>query len=190
MAVKKELNINTEETIVKFNFEPDMTIYDVNKTLREEINENKGIQTSNDMDGVVKILNHLPRPLFSFTVNSLTWLDFHGKLPKLIHKISPFHTSIFLTNMGSIGAEPIYHHIYNWGTTSIFIAMGNKKKIRTIDSEGNVKEKKIMKLRFVADERIADGFYLSKSLKYFSGLFQKPEQLENPPEQVYEDDQI
>ena len=190
MAVKKELNINTEETIVKFKFEPNMTIYDINKVLRQEIEVNKGEKTSNDMEGVVKVLNHLPRPFFSFTINLLSWLDFHGKLPKLIHRVSPFHTSTFLTNMGSIGAEPIYHHIYNWGTTSLFIAMGNKKKIRTIDKDGNIKEKKIIKLRFVADERIADGFYLSKSLKFFTGIFLKPELLDNPPEQVIEDDQI
>ena len=56
--------------------------------------------------------------------------------------------------------------------------------------ESDREEKKVMKLRFVADERIADGFYLSKSLKYFTGLFQKPELLENQPEQVFEDDQI
>ena len=190
MAVKKELNINTEETIVKFKFEPDMTINDINRVLREEIQENKGKQSSNEMDGVVKVLNHLPRPFFSLTIGFLTWLDFHGKLPKLIHRVSPFHTSVFLTNMGSIGAEPIYHHLYNWGTTSLFIAMGNKKKLRVIDRDGKIKEKKVMKLRFVADERIADGFYLSKSLKYFTGLFLKPEELDNPPEQIVEDDQV
>ena len=92
--------------------------------------------------------------------------------------------------MGSIVSEQMYHHIYKWGTTSLFIAMGNKKKVRVIDRDGNVKEKKVMKLRFVADERIADGFYLSKSLKYFTWVFSKPELLDNPPEQIIEDDQI
>ena len=47
-----------------------------------------------------------------------------------------------------------------------------------------------MKLRFVADERIADGYYLSVALKYFTGLFSHPEQLEVPPDKVYEDDQL
>ena len=51
-------------------------------------------------------------------------------------------------------------------------------------------EKKMMKFRLVADERIADGYYLSKSLKYFTGLFARPEKLETPPAQVFEDDQI
>ena len=190
MVVKKELSVNAEETAVKFNFKPDSTIYDINSTLRNLISENKGKESSNDMDGFIGILNHLPRPLFSITINFLTWLDFHGKLPKFIHELSPFHTSVFLTNMGSIGAEPIYHHIYSWGTTSLFIAMGTKKMVRVINKDGKIKEKKVMKLRLVADERIADGYYLSKSLKYFTGLFLTPEKLETPPEQVVEDDQI
>jgi hypothetical protein len=189
MVVKKKLNLDTPETAVKFKFDPASTILDINKQIRELIEENKGKEASNDMDKVVGILNKLPRPLFSFTINFLTWLDFHGHLPKLIHEVSPFHTSVFITNMGSIGADPIYHHIYNWGTTSLFIAMGNKKKYRAIDKEGKISEKRIMKLRFVADERIADGFYLSKSLKFFTNCFLNPASLEIPPEQVFEDDQ-
>jgi hypothetical protein len=190
MIVKKKLDIHTEETNVKFKFEPTATLTDVSESIRNLISENKGKEASNNMDKVIGVLNRLPRPLFSFAINTLTWLDFYGHMPKFIHEVSPFHTSLFITNMGSIGADPIYHHVYNWGTTSLFLAMGNRKKLRVIDKDGKIKEKKVMKLRFVADERIADGFYLSKSLKYFTDLFLNPEQLMVPPEQVVEDDQV
>ena len=56
--------------------------------------------------------------------------------------------------------------------------------------DGKIKERRVMKLRFVADERIADGYYLSVSLKYFTGLFNRPEELEVPPEKINYDDQI
>ncbi len=95
MVVKKELSLNTPGTAVKFKFDPASTVFDINKQIRDLIAENKGQETSNDMDKVVGILNKLPRPLFSFAINTLTWLDFHGHLPKLIHEVSPFHTSIF-----------------------------------------------------------------------------------------------
>ena len=190
MVVKKDLNVNTPETTVKFKFEPEATIDDVNKQIRSIISDNKGEETSNGVDKIMGVLNKLPRFLFSLVINFLTWLDFHGRLPKFIHELSPFHTSIFITNMGSIGADPIYHHIYNWGTTSIFVAMGNRKRVRYIDSNGELKEKKILKLRFVADERIADGFYLSKTLKYLNNVFSHPEILDEPPQVVIEDDQV
>lgn len=190
MVVKKELSIHTEETNVKFNFPREATVMDINKIVRETIAANKGEESSNDMDKLINVLNKFPRWFYSLFISIIEWLDFHGMLPKFIHEISPFHTSVFVTNMGSIGTEPIYHHLYNFGTTSLFIALGNRRKQRVIDKEGKIKERKIMKLRFTADERIADGYYLSVSLKYFTGLFSRPEELELPPEEVKYDDQI
>ena len=190
MAVKKRVSINTEETNVKFNFPREATVNDINKIIREEIAENKGEEASNDMDKLIGVLNKLPRWFYSMFIGLIEWLDFHGKMPKFIHEVSPFHTSVFVTNMGSIGAEPIYHHLYNFGTTSVFIALGNRRRLRVIDKDGKVREKRVMRLRFTADERIADGYYLSVALKYFTGLLTRPEELEAAPEEVKYDDQI
>ena len=190
MAVKKKIDNETPETIVKFKFNPEDTVNDVCKKIRATIAENKGVETSNSLDGLLKVVNHLPRFVYSAAVNFVTWLDFHGKMPKAINRVSPFHTSIFLTNMGSIGEEAIYHHIYNWGTTSVFFAMGRKKKINVLNSDGTITEKKIMKTRFTADERIADGLYLASFLKYMRHLFLNPELLESAPEKIIEDDQV
>lgn len=191
IVVKKEMNIETEATPVKMIFEKNSSVDDVAELLQKTITANKGgTGIKNDTDKFMNIINRLPRFLFSFVIDFLTLLDFYGHMPKFIHRLSPFHTSMFVTNMGSIGSGPIYHHVYNWGTTSIFIAMGTKKKMRVIDKDGKIVEKKVMKLRFVADERIGDGFYLSKALKYFTGLFLHPEILEQKAERVLEDDQI
>lgn len=190
MVVKKKLNVDTDETTIKFKFNPTDTVQDVNKNIRERIAANKKEGVNNNVDKLVKLLNKLPRCLFSAVIELLKAMDFDGVMPKAIHELSPFHTSVFVTNMGSIGAEPIYHHIYNFGTTSIFIALGNRRKQRIIDKDGKITERKVMKLRFVADERIADGYYLSVTLKYLTSLFNKPELLDTPPEKVFYDDQI
>lgn len=191
LVVKKEMNINTEGTSIKFKFNLDDTVNDVSKTLRESIEENKGGSgEKNNTDKLVGVLNKLPRCLFSFVIWLLRTLDYYGIMPRFIHEISPFHTSIFVTNFGSLGAEPIYHHIYNFGTTSIFIAFGNRRTQRVINKEGKIVERKVMKLRFVADERIADGYYLATSLKYFVSLFAHPELIEVKPEKIVEDEQI
>ncbi len=190
MVIKRELNINTPETAVKFEFDPRSTVDDISKRIDEVIEKTKAKNDQNSTDKLMKSLNKLPRFLFSFAIWFMRFTDFYGILPKSVHNASPFHTSVFITNMGSIGAEPIYHHIYNFGSTSIFIAMGNRRKQRVIGKEGKITERKIMKLRFVADERIADGYYLSVALKYFTNLFEHPEILDTPPENVVEDDQI
>lgn len=190
LAVKRELSADSPETTVKFDFEPTSTVNDVIEKVESLITDTKKEDDENDMDKLLKLLNVLPRFLLSFIVNTLMLMDFYGIMPKAIHKISPFHTSVFLTNMGSLGTDPIYHHIYNFGTTSIFIAMGKKRKQRVINKDGKIVERKFMKLRFVADERIADGYYLSIALKYIASLFENPELLENPPEKIEIDDQI
>lgn len=190
MVIKRELNTHTPETAVKFEFNPKSTVSDISKKIDETIEKTKQKDDVNSTDKLMKTLNGLPRCLFSFAVWFMRITDFYGILPKVVHNASPFHTSVFITNMGSIGAEPIYHHIYNFGSTSLFIAMGNKRKQRVIGKDGKIQERKVMKLRFVADERIADGYYLAVALKYFSNLFEHPELLEVPPENVVEDDQI
>lgn len=190
MVIKRELNTHTPETAVKFEFDPKSTVSDISKKIDETIEKTKQNDDVNSTDKLMKTLNVLPRCLFSFAIWFMRFTDFYGVLPKAVHNASPFHTSVFITNMGSIGAEPIYHHIYNFGSTSLFIAMGNKRKQRVIGKDGKIQERKVMKLRFVADERIADGYYLAVALKYFSNLFEHPELLEVPPENVVEDDQI
>ena len=190
MVIKREINKDTPETAVKFEFDPKATVQDISKQINQIIEKTKQSDDENEMDKVMKALNVLPRFLFSFVIWLFEVMDYFGILPKVIYRASPFHTGVFITNMGSIGAEPIYHHIYDFGLTSIFIAMGNKRRQRVIGKDGKIIERKIMKLRFVADERIADGYYLSIALKYFTSLFDHPEVLDTPPEQVYEDDQI
>lgn len=191
IVIKKEMSIDSESTPVKLTFDPSSTVDEVAQKLRSVIEASKGAnEIKNDTDKFMSIVNKLPRWLFSAVIELIKILDFDGMMPKFIHKLSPFHTSIFVTNMGSVGSDPIYHHIYNFGTTSIFVAMGNRKTVHVIKKDGKVEHQKMMKLRFVADERIGDGFYLSKALKYFSGLFLHPEVLMEKPDEVLEDDQI
>ena len=105
-------------------------------------------------------------------------LDKYGLLPRWVLNASPFHTSLFLTNVGSLGIDYIYHHLYDFGTTSLFFAMGKKKK-SFIYEDDEIKERKCISLGFVGDERICDGYYYASSLKLLTRLLRKPELLEN-----------
>lgn len=100
-------------------------------------------------------------------------------MPKAIISASPFHTSVFLTNVGSLGIDSIYHHLYNFGTTSLFFAMGKKKKSYIYDDD-EMHEEKCITIAFVGDERICDGYYYATSFKQLSKYLKKPELLEQP----------
>ena len=100
-------------------------------------------------------------------------------LPKSIIEASPFHTSVFLTNVGSLGIDAIYHHIYNFGTTSMFFAMGRKKKSYVYEDD-EIRQEKCITLAFVGDERICDGYYYASSFKALTRYLKHPELLEEP----------
>ena len=177
LAIKKEMRDDSEETTLKIPFTGSENIFEIKEKLESIISKNKDVSNENDTDKLAKVLSHMPDWLFKFAVNTLMWLDKHGILPKAAIKASPFHTSAFLTNLGSLGIDAIYHHIYDFGTTGVFLAMGKKKKSYIYEDDEIVQEKSIT-LKWVADERICDGFYYATSLKLFNKYMKKPELLE------------
>jgi hypothetical protein len=187
LAVKKDLKEESPETTVKIKFEPADTIYDVMEKVNKVIEENKKEEVNNDTDKTAKIISLCPGFLIKFIVWFMAKLDYHRIMPKIINRVSPFHTSIFITDLGSVGIQSAYHHIYEFGTTSIFVAFGTKKKERVIDADNNVVEKRTINLRVVADERIVDGHYYARAFRLFNRYMLNPERLEVPPEKVVED---
>lgn len=177
LAIKKEMSEESEETTIKIPFTGSENIFEIKEILDNVIAKNKDIETENSTDKVAKFLSHVPDWLFKFIVNILMFLDKHGMMPKIIIEASPFHTSAFLTNVGSLGIDGIYHHLYNFGTTGVFLSMGKKKK-SYIYEDDNIREEKAISLKWVADERICDGFYYANALKSFYRYMKKPELLE------------
>ena len=177
LAIKKGMTEEAEETTIKLPFMGSENIFEVKEILDNAIIQNKDTANENNTDKLVKLLSYIPDWLYKFIVNILMYLDKHGMMPKAIIELSPFHTSAFLTNVGSLGIDAIYHHLYNFGTTGIFLAMGKKKKGYIYEDDEVVQEKTIS-LALVADERICDGFYYANALKSFYRYLKKPELLE------------
>lgn len=177
LTIKKGMTDEAEESIVKLRFDGSENIFDIKEKLQSCIMENKKEDASNSTDKLAGMFKYTPNWLLKIIVGAIKCMDNLGIMPKAIIKASPFHTSAFLTNVGSIGLDAIYHHLYNFGTTSIFIAMGKKNK-RFVYKEDEITEEKCISLRIVADERICDGFYYASSFKTFNKYLRRPESLE------------
>jgi len=190
IAVKRSLTDDGEETLIKPFFMPADTLGDVVVKIRTELEANKKVGQKNDSDAIAGLIGKLPDFLLRFAVFSLLWMDKVGIMPKIINKVSPWHCSIFLTNIGSIGVESIYHHLYEFGTCSIFVAMGRKTRENVVDTVGNIETQKSIMLKFVLDERICDGFYYASSMRMLNKILANPEQLLTPPEKVLIDEGV
>lgn len=177
LVIKKSLTDDGVETPLKLKFNGDENIFEIKEKLDATIEKNKDVKAANKTDKLVSILSAIPSGLIRAIVKFLMFLDKHGIMPKKIIEASPFHTSVFLTNVGSLGIDSIYHHIYNFGTTSMFFSMGKKKKSYIYEDE-EFKEEKCITLAFVGDERICDGYYYASSFKLLLKYLKKPELLE------------
>lgn len=188
LVIKKALSLKGQESTVTPRFDPDATVYDVWNTMHQLIYENKGTETDNSTVKLAKLLNSVPNFVIRLIVGLVKTIDYFGFLPSAFIKILPFHTSFFITDIGSVGIKSVYHHLYEFGTCSVFLSIGKKEKRIVIDNDGNVQEKKYINYRFVIDERIADGYYYAMVMKTFRRLMKNPELLLEKPEKIVEDD--
>lgn len=186
-ALKKRLHEDSPETVVKLALPPEATVYEVAAAIDAAVAANKRVEEKNETDRTAHLFMFLPGTVVRTLVWFLRLLDWYGWLPRAIHRASPFHTSAFVTDLGSLGIRPIYHHLYDFGTTSVFLAFGVKERVRELAPDGTVVEKKYVGLKVVNDERICDGHYYASAFKLLSRYFRHPEQLETPPEKVVED---
>lgn len=188
MTIKKTLSLDAPDTCIKVEFNPDDTVDEVYEKFNAVVEE---IQSRPDdkseFDKLNKLLTRIPGLLCRWTVKALSFGDYFGWLPKSLLRLSPFHGSMIITSMGSLGIRPIYHHIYNFGNLPVFIAYGSRRAVVCCDKDGKASVKKYIEMKAVTDERICDGFYYASAFKIIKRHVENPELLEQRPEQVYED---
>jgi hypothetical protein len=183
LTIKKEMSLDSPDTVVKITLPPSATLEDVYTALNNEIVSYRA-NPGGDFDDTARAFTRLPGLIFKFAVASLRFLDYFGLMPKAIAKVSPFHCSYFITSMGSLGIPPIYHHLYDFGTCPVFFSFGAKRRSYEIDSSGIVKRRQYMDFTFVLDERICDGYYYASALKLLKNLLKNPWQLDEVPEVI------
>ena len=187
LTIKKDMSLDAQETIIKIPAKPDCTIDDVYNTIAELLEENKAEGDTNNMDSLVRILTWIPRFLLLGVMWILRILDYFGLLPRFLTKLSPFHASMFITNVGSLGIPPIFHHLYDFGNIPIFISMGMKHTKYVTKSDGTVEKRKYVDITIVTDERICDGHYYATAFKTLKRLSEKAWLLEKPCDKITED---
>lgn len=187
LAVKKTLKDEGDETTVKVGFTGLESLSEIKAKMDEVILANTTAKAINDTDKTAKILTIVPNCMIKFAVGFLKFLDKHGMLPKKIIEVSPFHTTFFITNLKSIKIDYAFHHLYNFGTTGLFVSMGKETMQATVDEDGSVKAAKVMNLGIVIDERFCDGLYYANSLRLLKRILENPDVLESKLEKLTPD---
>jgi hypothetical protein len=185
MTIKKDMSLEGSETIVNITLSPEDTAETVYEKFNVEVEKVKSSpELDSGFDKFAGLVNYIPGVLLKFTVWLLKLLDYFGLLPNFITKISPFHGSIFLTSMGSLGIPPVYHHLYDFGNIPIFLAFGMKRSENEVQADGSVSRKKYIDFTVNTDERICDGYYYASAFKFFKRCIADPYRLDEPPQSV------
>ena len=187
LTIKKSMELNAQETVVKIKFDRTDGPKEVYEKINAIVEENKQEGDQSSFDKVARLVNLIPRTLLRAFIGVMKLLDYYGIMPKVIEEVSPFHASMFITSMGSLGIPPIYHHLYNFGNVPVFIAFGAKRPEMVLEKDGSVKQHWFIDYRCTLDERICDGFYYASGLKVFRDYLKNPDKLDEPIETIIED---
>ncbi|MCQ2450779.1 MAG: 2-oxo acid dehydrogenase subunit E2 [Clostridia bacterium] len=173
---------DVDGTMSKMHFNPDDNIFEVNDTINKFVDENRNAPDNNGTEKWIKILLSIPG-LLRVGINFFKFIDKHGLMPKSVIDASPFHNTLVISNLASIRTNHIYHHIYDFGTTSIMMTMGNTREVAK-RKNGEIVFEKCMPLGVVMDERICSGYHFAIAFRRMKQLLSNPALLEKKPEKV------
>jgi hypothetical protein len=134
-----------------------------------------GRETRTDRE--VKAFLKLPAPVLRLGVRALRRLDAWGLVPGSFVRDDPFYASAFVANLGSVGLDAAYHHLYEYGTIPIFVTLGRLHRRPIALDDGSVTSREVFTLRWTYDERIEDGFYAARALERLQALLETPSTL-------------
>ena len=178
-------NIMDHGTMSKMYFTPENTVFEVNDIINKYVTDNRNTPDNNGTEKMIKFLLSVPG-ILPVGVALFKFMDKHGLLPKFIIDMSPFHSSLLISNLASIRTNHIYHHVYEFGTTSIGITLGTSREVAKRKG-GEIEFVKCMPMGVVMDERICSGSYFALAIRRMKQFLKDPTILELPPETVIPD---
>ena len=178
---KRRFREDAEEALMFFIPEENETLDSMSYKIAGEVQETRKSESSTGgIDATIDGFAKIPRLLLMPVVRVIRWLDFWGVNPKALTDGDPNYSSVFLSNLGSIQAPAVYHHLNNYGTNSIMVTVGTIHKEERIMPDGSKQIRDVVDIGATLDERIADGFYFARSLKLVKHMFAHPELLDRP----------
>jgi hypothetical protein len=174
-AAKKKFDDKSPLVTIKLEMLPDESFGDFVKRYKASLGEGRSDQ-ERTIDKEVKLALYLPGPILSGVMSFMRWLDRMNLMPGAMIKTDPLYCTAFIANLGSVGLDRTTHHMYEYGTASLFGVMGPPKKIAAVEQPGDkIVVREVIEMRWAFDERLNAGFYCAMALKHFSRIIEDPE---------------
>ncbi len=178
-VVKKLFADNGAEALAFLHTKETDTLETVHQAIFRQVSDCRSEKVDSST-GAMDIFNKLPRWVSKSAVHFIMWLDKHGWVPHDLIATDPYYSSVVISNLGSIKMKSGYHHLTNWGTCSIICLIGEIKNRPFFSDDGRYEMRPSVDIGLTIDERLADGYYYSKTVQLIKHLLDNPELLERP----------
>ena len=174
--VKQKLVEDAPEGNAKIFFEPADDLEIVTRKVNEAIAYVRLMGEGGPGERIAKAAHSIPGGK-ALLIGAYRLLDRLNLAPWVLLKADPLYGSAYFANLGSLGLDTPYHHLYEWGNASLFIVMG---KLQQEDGRQGRSGSghHFVNFKVSLDERIADGLYFARAASIFSRLLARPELLE------------
>lgn len=176
-VVKKLFADQGAEALAFIHSKPEDTLDTVHDYIFRQVSSCRSHKVDSST-GAMDILNKIPRVVSKTAVKFIMFLDKHGWVPKDMIATDPYYSSVVISNLGSIKMKSGYHHLTNWGTCSMICLIGEIKDRPVFFPDGHFEMRPTVDLGITIDERLADGYYYSKTMRLIRKLLEHPELLE------------
>ncbi|MBP3815859.1 MAG: 2-oxo acid dehydrogenase subunit E2 [Firmicutes bacterium] len=185
-TIKKIFSDNGEEALAFLHTKPTDNIDSIHDEIYRQVSAIRVKDEKDSATDTMDTIQKLPLFLKRWIGYAVRFLDKRGKMPQSLIEGDPYQSSVVLSNLGSIKLHAGYHHLTNWGTTSILCIIGERKPRLIAGEDGKEELRDSVDLGLTIDERLADGYYYSKTVRLLRTLLENPELLELPLDQPVE----
>ena len=179
-VVKKQFADHGAEGLAFVHAENDDTLDSIHEKIKEQVLVNKDESHVDSSTESMDVLNKIPRFISKTAIHGVMLMDKMGIVPNSLIETDPYYSSCVISNLGSIKMKSGYHHLTNWGTCSMITLIGQMKDRPFYNEDGSYEMKPSVDIGITIDERLADGYYYSRSVQLFKKLLENPELLEKP----------
>lgn len=182
-AISFAVNTGDETVFRKLRFDPSESFAQIHSRI-ESAAESARKQPHDSLDKSMDFMMKLPSALASFILKMYPILVDRGIFPKKFADEDVLYTSAVVSNLGSFGIKAPFHHLYDWGSASVFVTVGEISKAPVVMPDDTIQAQRMLSIGFTLDERIADGKTIAEALKLFIKLIENPRLLEDAKEKA------
>jgi len=179
-AAKKVMDLDAPLVTVKMRVPRDEPFPEFVRRVGTTIAESR-TDRQTQVDKELKLVLAMPGPVVRGVMAALRGLDAINLLPAAMIEPDPMYASMFCANLGSLGLDNTFHHLYEYGTISLFAAIGTTKKTIVVGRDGKPLVRDGVQVRWTFDERINDGMYCAAGMKVPLTIVEDPERFLGSP---------